>query len=375
MKITGAGSQMENNPAYFSELSCMAKNHESKTIKQIDKDIIRTFPKDKDLDKEGLRKVLVTYSLRNPNVGYCQGINFIVASLLKIGFNHDETFWLFVQIIEQYVPTGYYSSMSGVILDQKVFDHLLRLKQPKLMKLMERLEMDSTLFTIQWFICVFSFSFPLETVMFFWDNIFVKGFPILFCIGLSIASIIKKQLFNQTDFIEILSIIDRACESMTDIQKLKKSMQKKSARVPFGFIYRLRSVYETEVLSGFNQRFSSILPKDYLYRTLSSVCIDENECKQKILETCNFFTFSLKTISQIDDYLENYKYPKEYLATKSEDWLILGKKNHKCRFEETDSGDEAEDPVDTLRKTIMMVSTQKSFMYVSSFVNIQDFEN
>ena len=368
---------MENYPAYFSELSCMAKNQVNKTMKQIDKDIIRTFPKEKNLDKVGLRKVLEAYSVRNQNVGYCQGINFIVATLLKVGFSHDETFWLFVQIIEQYIPTGYYTSMSGVILDQKVFDHLLRLKQPKLMRVMERMGMDSSLLTIQWFVCMLCFSFPFETVIFFWDLIFVKGFPVIFCICLSVVSLIKKELIKKSDFIEALAVVDQECGNLNDISLIRKSMKKKSARVPYGFIYRLRSVYETEILSGYAQRFSETIPREQLLRTLSQPCVNDNECKQKILETCKFFTFSLRSISHIDDYLENGRYPKDHLATKSEDWLLLGRKNHKCSFEEIETGEEeeVEKPMETLRRTILMVNAHKSYAYVASFVNIEDYEN
>lgn len=365
---------MENNPGYLSELSCMAKNQVNKTMKQIDKDIIRTFPKEKNLDKVGLRKVLEAYSVRNQNVGYCQGINFIVATLLKIGFSHDETFWLFVQIIEHYIPTNYYSSMSGIILDQKVFDHLLRLKQAKLIKSMERMGMDSSLFTIQWFVCMLSFSFPFETVVFFWDNIFVKGFPIIFCICLSVISLIKKQIIMKSDFIDALAVVERECANLNDKSVIRKSMKKKSARVPYGFIYRLRFVYETEVLSEYSQRFSEIIPKQQMLMSLSQPCANDNECKQKILETCKFFTFTLRSISQVDDYLDNSRYPKNHLATKSEDWLLLGKKNHKCSFEEIDTGEE-EKPMETLRRTIMMVNAHKSYAYVASFVNIEDYEN
>ena len=64
----------------------------SKSIKQIDKDISRTFSGDKSFNKADLRKILVAYSIRNPNVGYCQGLNFVVATLLSLDFTPEESF-------------------------------------------------------------------------------------------------------------------------------------------------------------------------------------------------------------------------------------------------------------------------------------------
>jgi hypothetical protein len=60
---------------------------------QIDKDINRTFSQERFfINKENilkLRNVLVAYSFRNESIGYCQGMNFIVARLLGLGYNEE----------------------------------------------------------------------------------------------------------------------------------------------------------------------------------------------------------------------------------------------------------------------------------------------
>ena len=38
-----------------------------------------------------MRNVLVTYSWRNETIGYCQGMNFIVARILGLGFAEEVT--------------------------------------------------------------------------------------------------------------------------------------------------------------------------------------------------------------------------------------------------------------------------------------------
>ena len=55
---------------------------------QIELDLKRTFPTDKRCMKEEflnkMKNILLCYSIRNITVGYCQGMNFIVARLLLI---------------------------------------------------------------------------------------------------------------------------------------------------------------------------------------------------------------------------------------------------------------------------------------------------
>lgn len=62
--------------------------------------------------------------IRNPTVGYCQGMNFIAARLLNC-MREEEAFWTLTQIVEQYLPLDYYSNMIGVLVDQKVLQHFM----------------------------------------------------------------------------------------------------------------------------------------------------------------------------------------------------------------------------------------------------------
>ena len=78
-----------------------------------------------------LRNVLTTFIKRNPTVGYCQGMNFFAANLLK-HLNEEESFWVFTSICENLLPLDYYSDLLGILTDQRVFEILLIEKYPKL---------------------------------------------------------------------------------------------------------------------------------------------------------------------------------------------------------------------------------------------------
>jgi len=51
--------------------------------------------------------------------------------------NEVESFWVFVSIAENILPLDYYSDMLGILVDQKVFEELLKEKYPKLVTHMQ----------------------------------------------------------------------------------------------------------------------------------------------------------------------------------------------------------------------------------------------
>ena len=96
---------------------------------QIEKDLLRTFPGNEKMGgKEGtegidsLRRILTAYSLRNPLVGYCQSMNFLVATLLLF-CEEREAFWILATLIEDKLSADFYSlTMLGLQTDLLVFD-------------------------------------------------------------------------------------------------------------------------------------------------------------------------------------------------------------------------------------------------------------
>lgn len=66
---------------YYQNLLCMANDKPNPACKQIELDLLRTLPNNKHYaspDSDGiqkLRNVLLAFSWRNPDIGYCQGLN------------------------------------------------------------------------------------------------------------------------------------------------------------------------------------------------------------------------------------------------------------------------------------------------------------
>jgi hypothetical protein len=90
----------------------MMPDYPNPCFHQIEMDLKRTFPEDEDMKLPGMvvsiRKILVAYTKRNPLVGYCQGMNFILGRLIKI-LPEEEAFWVFTMLIESILPLDYYT--------------------------------------------------------------------------------------------------------------------------------------------------------------------------------------------------------------------------------------------------------------------------
>lgn len=75
-------------------------------------DLKRTFPDEEYYKLPGvmasIRRILVAYTRRNPLVGYCQGMNFILGRLIKF-LSEEEAFWVFTLLIESILPLDFYS--------------------------------------------------------------------------------------------------------------------------------------------------------------------------------------------------------------------------------------------------------------------------
>lgn len=88
-------------------------------------------------------------------------MNYIVGRLVEV-LQENEAFWVFVLIMEKYLPIDYMvDGLTGAMTDQKVFEHMVIFKYPQIMQKLTqlKLQMDCdltarTIFqntTISWF--------------------------------------------------------------------------------------------------------------------------------------------------------------------------------------------------------------------------------
>ncbi|KAF2761964.1 TBC-domain-containing protein [Pseudovirgaria hyperparasitica] len=189
-------------PGYYEDL---VKNGVDDPViaSQIQMDITRTltdnifFRKGPGVQK--LNEVLLAYSRRNTEVGYCQGMNLITASLLLIMPTAEDAFWVLASMIENILPNNYYDhSLLTSRADQVVLRSYVTEMLPKLSNHLDDLGIELEALTFQWFLSVFTDCLSAEALFRVWDVVLCMhdGSTFMFQIALALLKLNERQLLD-----------------------------------------------------------------------------------------------------------------------------------------------------------------------------------
>ncbi|CAF9925835.1 hypothetical protein IMSHALPRED_006793 [Imshaugia aleurites] len=189
-------------PGYYDDLVA-SELDDPVIVSQIQMDIHRTLT-DNVFFRKGpgatkLNEVLLAYSRRNPQVGYCQGMNLITASLLLVMPTAEDAFWLLTTIIENVLPQHYYDhSLLASRADQQVLRQYVAEVLPKLSAHLDDLGIELEALTFQWFLSVFTDCLSAEALFRVWDVIFCfnDGSTFLFQLALALLKLNESQLLE-----------------------------------------------------------------------------------------------------------------------------------------------------------------------------------
>lgn len=173
------------------------------TANQIEMDITRTLT-DNIFFRTGpgvqkLKEVLLAYSRRNPEVGYCQGMNLITACLLLILPTEEDAFWVLATMIENILPQNYYdTNLLTSRADQFVLREYVQELLPRLSTHLNELDIELEAMTFQWFLSVFTDCLSAEALFRVWDVVLCMhdGSTFLFQVALALLKLNEKALLQ-----------------------------------------------------------------------------------------------------------------------------------------------------------------------------------
>ena len=203
---------MDTHQGYYKNLVEYCKNMPCPCAHQIDLDLKRTFPYEKECMKDEfllkMRNILLSYSIRNITVGYCQGMNFLVARLLLVIENEEEVFWIFVQIIENFLSLLNYQEITGVIIETTLIETLISYYLPELNSFLKKKDFTMSLsnFIHKWIVCLFSQTLRPEMIYSLYDFFFIDGFITMIKASIFVSACIQKEVLQKKTFGEIYSI-------------------------------------------------------------------------------------------------------------------------------------------------------------------------
>nr|XP_030137755.1 TBC1 domain family member 2B isoform X2 [Taeniopygia guttata] len=213
-------------PGYFQILLQKALEKPNPASKQIELDLLRTLPNNKHYSSptsEGiqkLRNVLLAFSWRNPDIGYCQGLNRLVAIAL-LYLEQEDAFWCLVSIVEVFMPRDYYTkTLLGSQVDQRVFKDLLSEKLPRLHAHFEQYKVDYTLITFNWFLVVFVDSVVSDILFKIWDSFLYEGPKVIFRFALALFKYKEEEILKLQDSMSIFKYLRYFTRTILDARKL-----------------------------------------------------------------------------------------------------------------------------------------------------------
>lgn len=145
-----------------------------------------------------LRRVLRAYGTYDPEVGYCQGMNFIAAMFITF-VSEEEAFWLLVQVMNARP-----CRMRGLFLDGMseahqvlyVAERLIEKFLPRLHRHFQREHIHITMFATQWLLTMYTSSFPFDVVTRVWDSFLLEGWKVSYRVMLAVLEKEQSRLLK-----------------------------------------------------------------------------------------------------------------------------------------------------------------------------------
>jgi hypothetical protein len=175
-----AGAREERLYSEFDRLLAQVESEPPTSDTIIDKDIGRCFPNHPLFAQAGaegqtmLGHVLKCYNLYDPEIGYCQGMGFIVGILL-MKMDARDAFCVFVRLMENHgLRDSYSHSLTGLHSRIFQFQQLITPIAPKLVAHFKDLGVEFA-YLSQWFMTIFATTCPLDTLFRIYDIVLAEG--------------------------------------------------------------------------------------------------------------------------------------------------------------------------------------------------------
>lgn len=195
------------------------------------RDLHRTFPSHEHFKTKGgegqlaLFNVLKAYACFDKEVGYCQGMAFIAACLLTY-MTEEDSFWMLVSLVQRYGCGGLFlPGMPSIGLYMFQLTNLIERHLPQLHAHFEKEGVMPEMYATKWFITIFSYSFPFETVVRIWDIfLYQRGnWKLIFRTAITVLARAEERLLAM-DIEKILDLLKNMPYDIVENESLIKDV-------------------------------------------------------------------------------------------------------------------------------------------------------
>ena len=183
-----------------------------KSISLIEQDIKRTFA-ELSLFQEGMKchdsikKILRAFAMYRPDIGYVQGMSYIVGIVLLYIQDEYKSFMNFSNLMLKYPIMPFYTFNEEFVTKVlQLFKQLFQINLPDLCDHFEMEEIKPRQYVYKWVMTLFSTTLPLRVVSHVWDLYFLDGIFILYQTSIAILRLLRPKLL-QEDMEGIMQIL------------------------------------------------------------------------------------------------------------------------------------------------------------------------
>ena len=182
---------------------------------QIEKDIHRTFIRDEEKTPNNLQILKNVLNCINSysQSGYCQGMNYIVAFLLKISnYNEVMTFYFFRNILDDI--KGYFEEGFPLLnKNVEIFESYFSEFYPKIYKHFKKHEIINEFYITKWLQTLLTLFLPFEELSIIWDVLLIRGFDFIIFICLAFFDFIEDNLLKLKESADIIHYMEKTMNS------------------------------------------------------------------------------------------------------------------------------------------------------------------
>ena len=178
----------EKNPKY------------SHVIEEIERDINRTFYTEKFKKGNGkkmLINVLSALAFIRPEIGYCQGMNFIAGALIELIDEEEKIFWIFLSFIDNIdLNLLFLKNMPDYSIRVFQLNYFIKKYYPKLFIHFQNQQINSDIFFSKWILTIFANYLPFHKLYKIWDLFIIDKWKAIFKISIVLLGLIKDKIIN-----------------------------------------------------------------------------------------------------------------------------------------------------------------------------------
>ncbi len=274
---------------------------------EIERDINRTFYTDIFTKGNGnniLRNILTSVAFIRPEIGYCQGMNFIAGALINFFDNEEICFWIFLSFIDDLeLSFLFLKNMPDYYIRIFQLNYYIKEYFPELFDHLQKAQINADLFFSKWILTIFSNYLPFNVLYKVWDVFIIDKWKAIFKFSMIFLFLMKDQLMKM-DLLTFSQYFKSNAEYLNNMNFHDIIKYYKNYKVTNKKLKELRQDYFVEqVKEKLNdpKNFWESDQKEYiqLYKNeLNTLCEKEKETKTLIQ-------------SKLDKSIKNYEQMKK----------------------------------------------------------------